>query len=54
MTVAEMIEELRKMPGHARVLIEQAGWEDDDVRLEADATFVTWEGNHVLVGSDAA
>lgn len=58
MTVADVIEELRKLPGHAPVLISQATFnEASGGNLEFSdevASVVTWEGSHVLIGSDAA
>lgn len=53
-----MIEELRKMPGYAPVLISQATFtESSGGNLEFSdevATAITWEGSHALIGSDAA
>ena len=50
MTVAEIIEELRKLPPHAPVRIAEAGWDGDEL-VDADVGAVTWEGNHVLLQS---
>jgi hypothetical protein len=47
-SVADLIAELQKLPQHAPVWVDQAGWDDDErVSVEVDA--VTWEGSHVLI-----
>jgi hypothetical protein len=48
MTVAELIAELQKLPGHAPVLIEDGGSEGGMI-FDADIDALTWEGTHALI-----
>jgi hypothetical protein len=48
MNVAELIEELRKLPPFAPVVIEHRT-DDDGYLFSVEAEAARWEGNHVLL-----
>lgn len=51
MTVAELIEELQKLPAHAavRMVADFSETDEDTLYFSADVGAVVWEGNHVAL-----